>query len=207
MAVTFPLNLPSTPELRSIDVGYRSYVGISQSIFGPATQLYDFQAAVWEWRVEVPKMKRAEAEDWAGFFISLQGPVGSFLLGDPLGTTARGVATGTPVVSGAHAVGVTTLATSGWTATQTGIMKAGDWLQLGNGVTSRLHRMMQDADSDGGGLATLEIFPPIKDALVGAESITVSSCKGVFRLVSTRFSYNVDFHQTYGFDFEAIEVA
>ena len=152
-------------------------------------------------------MKRDDAEEWTGWLISMQGPLGTFLLGDPQGATPRGVATGTPVISGAHVTGLTELATSGWTASQTGILKSGDWIQLGTGITARLYKIMQSTDSDGGGLATLDVFPPLKDALSGGESITTASCKGVFRLSDDEQTYSVDYTTLFGISFTAVEVA
>jgi hypothetical protein len=54
---------------------------------------------------------------------------GTFLLGDGAGKVARGIATGTPVVGSALQTG-TSLVTKGWTATQTGILVVGDYIQV-----------------------------------------------------------------------------
>ncbi len=69
-------------------------------------------------------------------------------MGDPVNTSPRGAATGTPLVKGASQTG-NTLTTDGWTTGVTGILKAGDWIQLGTGSTSTLHKLQQAADSDG----------------------------------------------------------
>ena len=69
-------------------------------------------------------------------------------------------AAGVPyAIIGAHAVNVNSLITDGWTPSQTGILLTGDYIQLGTGLASRLHKVLADVNSDGGGNATFDIWP------------------------------------------------
>jgi len=88
-------------------------------------------------------------------------------LSEPLG-----VGSGSPVVSGAHSAGDSTITSTGWTASQTGIMKAGDILKFANHV--KVYMVTADCDSDGSGDTTISIMPPLINALVDTESITVN---------------------------------
>ena len=74
------------------------------------------------------------------------------------GMAANGSGLGAPKVNGNDQSG-TSLMTYGWTADQTGVMKAGDCFTV-PGVDV-LFRVTADASSDGSGLATLTIEPPI----------------------------------------------
>ena len=103
-------------------------------------------------------------------------------------THTVGVATGTPVVSGAGQTG-STLNTSGWTASTTGILKAGDVFTIA-GVfsinpqtyqsTGQLQQFVVTADANSGastGPAALSISPAINDGTLtttDAEGNTVS---------------------------------
>jgi hypothetical protein len=74
------------------------------------------------------------------------------------GKAAHGSGLGSPKVNGNDQSG-TSLMTYGWTASETGVMKAGDCFTV-PGVDV-LFRVTADASSDGSGLATLTIEPPI----------------------------------------------
>jgi hypothetical protein len=150
-------------------------------------------------------MTRASAEEWIAFMLSLNGMQGTFLLGDPLGTTARGIKTGTPLVNGASQTG-SSLITDGWTASQTGILKAGDYIQLGSGSSSKLYKILADKNSDGSGNATFDIFPAINTAVADNAAITIASPKGLFRLASNEMGFDLKHAQNYGIAFSAIGV-
>ena len=74
------------------------------------------------------------------------------------GLAANGSGLGSPKVNGPGQSG-TSLMTYGWTASETGVMKAGDCFTV-PGVDV-LFRVTADASSDGSGLETLSIEPPI----------------------------------------------
>jgi len=70
----------------------------------------------------------------------------------------RGIATGTPLVNGGSQTG-TSLITDGWTAGQTGILKAGDVIRIAG--LNAVFDITADANSNGSGQATLALSPPI----------------------------------------------
>ncbi len=125
MAITYPLSLPDATSYQAARMTARSVVGVSKSPFTGVQQVQKHQGQWWESEGSLAPMSRANAEEWIAFFLKLNGMQGTFLLGDPLGTTARGVATGTPLIKGASQTG-NSLITDGWTTSQTGITTAGD---------------------------------------------------------------------------------
>ena len=203
MAISYPLSLPTQSAIAKIRLTATDIVGISQSPFTAAQQVYKYPGQFWEADVTLPPMKRADAEYWVAFLLKLNGPYGTFLLGDPLGATARGIATGTPVVNGGSQTG-NELVTDGWTTSQTGILKAGDYIQLGSGATAQLYKILDDANSDGSGNATFTIWPSLRSSPADNATITVSSPKGVFRL-TTLPSWDIDEASIYGLTFGARE--
>ncbi len=107
------------------------------------------------------------------------------------------------LVNGASQTGYD-LVTDGWQASQTGIMLAGDWLQLGTGNTSRLYKVMADANSDASGNATLTLWPKLRSSPADNDAITVSSPKGRFMLAQD-IDWSIDEAHIYGLNFSAVE--
>lgn len=205
MAITYPLSLPNITSYESARMTGKSIVGVSRSAFTGQQQVQKHQGQWWEFEGKLIPMSRANAEAWIAFFMSLNGMQGTFLLGDPLATSPRGVGTGTPLVNGASQTG-NSLITDGWTASQTGILKAGDYFQLGSGLSSKLYKILADANSDGSGNATFDIWPSINTAVANDTALVVTSAKGLFRLGSNEMPFELSQVQKYGLSFSALEV-
>ena len=204
MAITFPLSLPSVGGISGITITMVDVVGVGESPFTLSQETFEHAGKGFEATVQVARMARAEAEQWIAFLAALRGRRGTFLMGDPIGATPRGVATGTPLVKGASQTGGTLL-TDGWTPGVTGILKTGDWIQLGSGSSSRMHKMLQDADSDGSGNATLELWPGPRTAPADNEAIVVSNAKSLWRLASNSRSYDIGTAMIIGLGFNCVE--
>lgn len=204
MPITYPISLPAAPTARQITFKPKSAVSAASSPFTFQPQTYVWSGQLWTANVELPPMKRAAAEAWIAALISLNSIEGSFLLGDTANKTLRGVGTGTPLVNGASQSGYD-LATDGWTPSQTGIVKAGDWLQLGAGATARLYKVMADANSAGGtGAATITLWPKLRSSPADNAVITVNSPMGKFMLTDMP-EWSIDSAKIYGLSFDAVE--
>ena len=193
MAITFPLAFPTITGIAGATLRARSTVAQSISPCTGITQTQVFAGQWWEGEITLPPFSsRASFETWMTFLLSLNGMEGTFLFGDPTGATPRGIATGTPLVNGA-AQSDGSLITDGWTAGQTGILLAGDWMQLGTGADSRLYKVLADANSDGSGNATFDIWPDLRGNLIPADNapIVVTSAKGAFRLGTNERNWDI----------------
>ena len=197
MAITEPFAHPATG-IRSIRWRPRSVVAVGRSEFTLQSQAQAHQGQMWVFDVSLTKLSGDTAEEWRGFFLKCNGRERTFLLGDPSRATARGAATGTPLVKGASQTGIE-LITDGWTPSVTGILKAGDYIQLGSGATARLHQIAQDVDSDAAGNATLDIWPRLRASPADNAVIVVANCQGVFRLAANENPVDIDeamFHES-----------
>lgn len=192
MAVTFPVTFPTTFGVSNFQIGLDHAVGVTESPFTFEQQVQEHQGTSWEISATLQLLNRDQAEEYNAFIASLRGRTGTFLMTIPGSETPRGVATGTPLVDGGAQTG-TDLVTDGWTPSQTGILKAGDFINLGSGSSTRLHRVLEDVDSDGGGSATLVLAPKIvsDDSPGDNDPITVTNCKGLFRLKSNLISVDI----------------
>lgn len=201
MATSFPVTLPTTPTCR-IRFRQMSAVAVGQSPYTFAQQVQRRQGQVWGLEVSYPPLERATAEALHAALCSLNGREGTFLFGDYAHQTPRGTATGTPLVKGASQTGED-LITDGWTNSITGILKAGDWIQLGTTSTARLYKVLADANSNGSGEATLTLWPRIFTAWADNAALTISYPKGNFRLTTDGHDWDVDEMKIHGCAFSA----
>lgn len=203
MTISYPLEFPSGVAPKRINFFGVNAVSISRSPFTFDSQTQQFSGQSWGAEITLPAMLRETAEDWVAFLMALQGPKGTFYLRDPLASSPRGVATGTPLVKGASQTG-NTLVTDGWTISTIGILVRGDKIQIG----SRLYAVMgtSDVDSDGSGDATIDIWPRLRESPADNESIITERPAGIFRLSNqiTNF-WSADETQTYDISFDAVE--
>lgn len=181
MSISFPLSLPSVSGFAELEITPNAIAGVSGSPFSGSQQVYDWQAAFWRANARLPEdMSRADAEDWIGFLVSLNGHEGSLLAGDPLGASPRGTWAGTPLVKAAHSALVKVVAMDGFTAAATG--KRGDWIQFGTGSASRLHKVTKDFTADGSGEASVDIWPGLRASLADNATFVTSGAVGLWKL-------------------------
>lgn len=203
MAYQYPLIFPNIG-IKAINIRAQTVVGASVSPFTGQQQVYRHQGQWWEMEVTMPAMKRDDAEQVAAFLLKMNGRFGTFLLGDTANTAPRGVGTGTPLVNGGSQTGYQ-LVTDGWTPSTSGILKAGDWIQLGANTTCRLHKVLDDVNSDAGGNATINIFPDLRYSPANDAPIVVNSPKGQWRLAANETNFSIDEASVYGITFACVE--
>jgi hypothetical protein len=205
VAFSYPLAMPAA-RIAKLSFLIANSVAVSRSEFtGLVDGVYDWGGQTLGIRLELPPLKRPTAaaagdvEDWFTWLLKLNGAKGTALIG-PVGraATPRGPATGTPVVNGAGQTG-NQFASDGWTASQTPILRKGDWLSIEN----RLYKLLEDANSNGTGQATLTVWPSLRAAPADNAAITVNNPRGLYRLVGDQ-SIDLDEAEFYGIalDFE-----
>jgi len=205
MAITYPFAFPITGGLKKVRWMAKSVVSMHQSEFTGAQEVQRHQGQWWEAVISVVQLKSVEeSEAWITFLVGLNGMEGTFLMGDPISTSPRGTALGTPVINGASQTG-NSLDTDGWTASQGSLFKAGDFIQLGTAGTSRLHKVLTDTSSDGGGNATLDLFPGLRESPGDGATIVTSNPKGLFRLAQNITEWEISPPTKYGISFAAVE--
>jgi hypothetical protein len=192
MAISYPLDTPTTIGFESIELRAVNATITSQSPFSYKQQVISHTGQRWEASVSIPSVLRDLAEPWAAFLTALKGQTGTFLLGDPLGATPRGTVSSCTLTgtAGDESVAVT----------MTGSLLAGDYIQLGSGTTARLHKVLVDQSGSG----TLEIWPALRSTYSSA-TVTTTNAKGVFRLNQNMSSWQISNANSYGIAFEAVE--
>jgi len=205
MTITYPLDLPTSFGASEFTIDLISAVSVSESPFSFAQQVQEHPGEAWEINFVLNLLNRDQAEAYNAFLLSLAGRVGSFTMAIPGSETPRGVATGTPLVKGAGQTG-RSLIVDGFTISTTGILKAGDWIQLGTGLSTRLHKVLADVNSNGSGEVTLDLAPKIVTAPADNTTVVVTNAKGLFRLKSNSNPVNIKPPNQHSVQFSAREV-
>jgi hypothetical protein len=204
MAISYPLTLPAINKIRTFTVRSINAVAYSMSPFTFAGQAHAYAGQRWEIDVTTKPLSIREARQWDAWLTSLRGQYGKFLMGDPMGYTPFGNGGGTPLVAGSDQTGGT-LNIDGASTSQTDWLKAGDYIQLGTGEFSTLHKVLLDVDTDGAGAASLELWPHIRTAPSDNSSVIVTNPRGLFRLADSTPSWSTNYDRTVVLSFTAME--
>lgn len=206
MATAPFLTLPASACFASVNITLKRVVSETASPFTLQEQSFKWPGEQWLLEFSMPPFtRRSIASEWIAFLAKLEGKYGRFLIGDPSAKVSQGSALGNPVVQGAGQLG-NTLITSGWTPNSVNVLMQGDYIQLGSGLDSKLHMIVDNASSDGSGNANLSIVPAITQSPATASSIITQDAKGLFRLDSNDVSWSVAPGKIYRLSFNAKEV-
>lgn len=201
MAISYPLVMPTTPGPRRVNLFAVSNVAVSRSPYTLKEHVHAYAGQAWGAEVVLPTMTREQADEWTSWLLKLNGPEGTFRLGDPLAAEPRGLAPAGSLVAGAGQSGQA-LNIDGLPNSTTGILLAGDYIQ----VEERLYKVLNQVDSNGSGQATIDIWPRLRTAPVDNAAVIMRECKGLFRLTQTTNPvYASDENRYYEFSFSCIE--
>jgi len=192
MAVSYPLSTPTGVGIESITLRAVNAVAKSQSPFTYKQQIVSHGGQRWEASVNIPPARRDLAAPWKALLTALKGQSGTFLLGDPDYVSPQGDVSSC-VVTGS--IGDETVS-----VVMSRTLKAGDYIQLGSGSSSKLHQVLIDQTGDG----DLEIWPALRSDYT-SETAVISNPRGVFRLASNVTEWSINSSNGYGISFEAVE--
>lgn len=194
-------SVPSSPCIKTFSMRQVQAVSRTESPFTFRQQVVMHSGQRWECDVVLPPMTHAQARVWIGFLSALRGSAGTFKMGDPAGATPIGSAGGSPKIDGASQTG-TEIDIDGCTTSQTGWLKAGDYVEIGN----QLYMATEDIDTNALGQATLVLWPDVRTAFADNAVVTVSGAEGTWRLNSPTLEWDYNHLRHYGIRFSAVEV-
>ncbi len=203
MALTYPRDLPSHAGIRNVELRAVSATAYDMSPFTFSGTSYEYDGQMWQADIELPPMKRADAEEWIAWLISLRGRAKDFLLGDPSAPAPRGLAgafPGSPVVTDQSGG---TIIVTGASVNKSGWLLPGDYIQIGSAGTATLHKVLEAANTNASGEVTLEVWPYVRGTRSG--SVTVNNAVGRFRLSSSEQAWSINEASIYGITFGAVE--
>lgn len=204
MSITYPLSVPTSGNYVNCRMAPMAVVTASYSPYTLHQQVQEFPGQAWSGEVGLAPMKRATAEQWIAFRLKLNGIRGTFLFGDPNSATPRGTNPVQPTVAGGSQTG-NVLRVNGYAPFATGVLLAGDYIQLSSGASARLHKILDDVDASSDGSAEVLIWPSLRESPANGGIVVTSSAKGVFRMVQNDMSWEVSGLRLYGVGFAFME--
>lgn len=190
VSYSYPLDFPSAAVF-AVDYAPQHASAIGRSPFTLKGDVQAYQGQLRRWTVTLaPQQDQDTIAALETFLLKLNGREGTFLLGDPARASARGSydsGSDTPLLDSAGSPSVNlegdrVLVTDGWRSNQTGLLKAGDPIQLGSGATASLHTCLDDVDSDGSGIAEIDIWPRLRRTHADNAPLTITGAKGLWKL-------------------------
>lgn len=189
------------PKFASITMIEVNVASISESSFDGSVQIQSFPGEYWMTNLQYPKFERTKGEQVSAFLSKLRGPAGTFLLPDTSNAIPRGTAatvSSSPTLDGSGQVGAT-INVKGAALSETGWLLAGDVIQIGPSDRAHFHKVLDDVDTDAGGLTSINIWPTIRQPNVDGDAIVTSDPKGLFflnettrsRLLTPPFRYDI----------------
>jgi hypothetical protein len=170
--------LPSSPAPEEFDWQFLSNTQSAVSPLTKATKTYELQGAAFGATISWQSWLRADIATLVAFLIALRGSAGRFLLWNLAAPKIRGIGTGTPVAVNSGST-KTSLKTSGWTASKSGILLPGDYI----GCNGELKIVTDSVDSDSSGDATITVEPPFRTIPSDDDAITTDKPTATFMLV------------------------
>lgn len=193
MPFEYPLAFPADKKTADFTMRQTLAAQVAKSPFTKERQVYRFPGEGWEADVTLVAMKRDKYEIWNSFLMELDGPVGTFLMGDPNGSLPRGTARfnqGAPLVKGGGQSG-NTLLIDGLPVATPGFLLKGDYFQHGTGASTRLYKLLRDVATNGDGEATLTFWPALRVSPADDDVVVLRNAKGIWSLTRPMHEWKV----------------
>jgi hypothetical protein len=157
----------------------------------------------WAMRLSYAPLLRSSLAPLFAFLLSMRGQADTFTLVLPTFKTPQGTWGGAPVVNGVGQTG-STVSLLGLTASQAAAAKAGDLLKFAG--HTKVYMVTADAASDGTGLATVSIQPPLIYTISDGEVITTSNVPFTVAMASDNLDTSLSPGVNFSFDVDFVEV-
>jgi len=194
---------PTSPKFRTLNFQNNRPTLMNQSISGRRA-VRQIGSQYFTFSVSMPPLDQDDAMDVFAFLQKQKGGFETFTIQLP--TQNRGAdKTNTSVQTvGAHSAADGTISLDGFTASTSGVLKAGDLIKF-NGH-SKVYMIQADVDSDSGGAATVLIEPNLVETLADNEAVTMNQPSFTVYLPSEEILYATDPTGFYSISFDVREV-
>lgn len=152
------------------------------------SQSVEVNVPLWEVSITGPSRNDANMGPWKAFLMKLRGKTNQFEVWDVKRPAPLGTMRGTMTLNAEAAQGATTLAivASGENAKT---LVEGDLLGLGSGTTQQVVMVTADATSNGSGVISVSVEPPLRNTHAAAAAVTWDKPKALFRATQSRFGW------------------
>ena len=194
---------PTSPNFRSINFKDNRPTLLNQTLSGKK-QVRQIGSQYFSFTVQMPPLQQEKAQEVFAFLQKQKGSFEDFTIVAPLDNLGAGKSETDIQVVGAHTSGDASIALDGFTASQTGALKAGDIIKFAN--HSKVYMVQSDIDSDGSGALTVLISPNLVASLADNEAVTVNKPSFTVYLENNEIMYSTDASGFYSISFDVREV-
>ncbi|SCX94324.1 hypothetical protein SAMN05216420_101403 [Nitrosospira sp. Nl5] len=158
-----------------------------RSAFG--SQAVEAAGPLWAVTLEGTPRLESNGGPFKALGMQLRGKTNQLAMWDLARPIPLGTMRGTMTLNSAAAQGATTLSIiASGQASKT--LLQGDYLGIGSLLTQQVVMVVEDATSDGSGIISVTVEPPLRNAFLAGESVTWDQPKALFRRVDSRFGWN-----------------
>jgi hypothetical protein len=173
-----------------------------RSVFG--AQAVEGSGPLWSVTLEATPGREADSGGWQALGMQLRGRTNQLELWNHARPVPRGTMRGTMTFNADAAQGATTLSiVASGQASKT--LLQGDLLGIGINLTQQVVMVVEGATSDGSGIISVTVEPPLRNAFSASEVITWNKPKALFRRVNSRFGWDTHASVTEGFTLDLLE--
>ena len=158
----------------------------------------------WLLSVNYAPMTRANFAPLYAFSMKQKGQFDTFTFTPPVISTTQGQSGESAVVNGALAIGVSSAAIDGLSASTSDILKAGDFFKF-SGHT-KVYMATDDMDSNGSGEGTLNFAPALVNAVANDETLTIAAVPFTVAFTQDFTTFDTNASTLFGFSIELAEV-
>ena len=193
----------TNPNFRSLNFKDNRPTLLNQTLSGKR-QVRQIGSQYFSFTVQMPPLQQEKAQEVFAFLQKQKGSFEDFTIVAPLDNLGVGKAETDIQVVGAHTSGDASIVLDGFTASQTGALKAGDIIKFAN--HSKVYMVQSDIDSDGTGALTVLISPNLVASLADNEAVTVNKPSFTVYLENNEIMYSTDASGFYSISFDVREV-
>ena len=194
---------PTDPNFRSLNFKDNRPTLLNQTLSGKK-QVRQIGSQYFSFTVAMPAMQQEKANEVFAFLQKQKGSFEDFTIAAPLDNLGAAKGETDIQVVGSHVSGDATIALDGFTASQTGALKAGDLVKFAN--HSKVYMVQNNIDADSNGALTLQISPNLVTTLANNESVTVNKPSFTVYLENNEIMYSTDASGFYSISFDVREV-
>jgi hypothetical protein len=154
--------------------------------------------------VSMPPLTQDNAMDVFAFLQKQKGGFETFTIQLPIENRGADKANTSVQTVGAHSAADSTISLDGFTASTTGVLKAGDLIKFSG--HSKVYMVETAINSDSGGAATVTIEPNLVATLADNETVTMNQPSFSVYLPSEEIMYSTDPSGMYAISFDVREV-
>ena len=162
---------PTNPNFRSLNFKDNRPTLVNQTLSGKK-QVRQIGSQYFSFTVSMPPLQQEKAQEIFAFLQKQKGAVENFTIVPPLDNLGSGKSETDIQVVGSHVSGDASILIDGFTANQTGSLKAGDLIKFAN--HSKVYMVQSDIDANSSGQLTVLISPNLITTLADNEAVTVN---------------------------------